>query len=85
MATREHGTAVGLYASNDWTRWSIAAGIVGLQATGPEFEYYGQALQTAADGVGIAMGIRPYLDDDLRAGRLWRYSLRVCPKALNGI
>jgi hypothetical protein len=42
-------------------------------------------LQTAADGVGIAMGIRPYLDDDLRAGRLWRHSLRVCPKALNGI
>jgi LysR family glycine cleavage system transcriptional activator len=58
------------HASNDWTRWSIAAGIVGLQATGPEFEYYGQALQAAADGVGIAMGIRPYLDDDLRAGRL---------------
>jgi LysR family transcriptional regulator, glycine cleavage system transcriptional activator len=34
------------------------------------FDYYGQALQAAADGVGIAMGIRPYIDDDLQAGRL---------------
>jgi LysR family transcriptional regulator, glycine cleavage system transcriptional activator len=58
------------HADDDWTRWSIAAGIGGLRATGPEFEYYGQALQAAADGVGVAMGIRPYLDDDLRAGRL---------------
>jgi LysR family transcriptional regulator, glycine cleavage system transcriptional activator len=58
------------HAHDDWARWSIAAGIGGLRATGPEFEYYGQALQAAADGVGVAMGIRPYLDDDLRAGRL---------------
>jgi len=26
---------------------------------------YGQALQAAIDGLGIAMGIRPYIDDDL--------------------
>ncbi|MCJ9736125.1 LysR substrate-binding domain-containing protein, partial [Bradyrhizobium sp. PRIMUS42] len=32
--------------------------------------FYGQALQAAADGLGIAMGIRPYIDDDLAAGRL---------------
>ena len=37
---------------------------------GPEFEYYGQALQAALDGVGVAMGISPYIDDDLKAGRL---------------
>jgi LysR family glycine cleavage system transcriptional activator len=41
-----------------------------LRAKGPEFEYYGQALQAAADGVGVAMGISPYVDDDLKAGRL---------------
>ena len=40
------------------------------RAKGPEFEYYGQALQAAADGVGVAMGISPYVDDDLNAGRL---------------
>src|SRR5450755_1227889 len=38
---------------------------------------YGQALQAAADGLGIAMGIRPYIDDDLAAGRL------VAPFALS--
>ena len=27
-------------------------------------------MQAAADGVGVAMGIRPYIDDDLAAGRL---------------
>jgi LysR family glycine cleavage system transcriptional activator len=58
------------HAKDDWARWSFAAGIKGLRATGPEFEYYGQALQAAADGVGVAMGIRPYLDDDIRVGRL---------------
>jgi len=34
------------------------------------FDFHGQALQAAADGVGVAMGIRPYIDDDLAAGRL---------------
>ncbi|HZP74985.1 MAG TPA: transcriptional regulator GcvA [Pseudolabrys sp.] len=58
------------HADDDWTRWFTAVGITQLRATGPEFEYYGQALQAATDGVGVAMGIRPYLDDDLRAGRL---------------
>jgi LysR family glycine cleavage system transcriptional activator len=58
------------HAGDDWTRWFKAVGLSKMRAAGPEFEYYGQALQAAADGVGVAMGIRPYLDDDLRAGRL---------------
>jgi len=58
------------HASDDWPRWLRAAGVSRVRARGPEFEYYGQALQAAADGVGVAMGIRPYLDDDLAAGRL---------------
>ncbi|MBI3707350.1 MAG: LysR family transcriptional regulator [Proteobacteria bacterium] len=58
------------HAPEDWPRWLKAAGLAKIRAKGPEFEYYGQALQAAADGVGVAMGIRPYLDDDLRAGRL---------------
>ena len=47
------------------------------RARGPEFQFYGQALQAAVDGLGIAMGIRPYIDDDLAAGRL------VAPFALS--
>jgi LysR family glycine cleavage system transcriptional activator len=58
------------HASEDWPRWLAAAGAAGVRASGPVFDFYGQALQAAADGVGVAMGIRPYVDDDLATGRL---------------
>lgn len=58
------------HAPEDWPDWAAAAGVPGLRAAGPAFDYYGQALQAAADGLGVAMGIRPYIDDDLAAGRL---------------
>lgn len=65
------------HAPEDWPLWLDTAGVGGVTARGPEFQYYGQALQAAADGLGIAMGIRPYIDDDLAAGRL------VAPFALS--
>ena len=58
------------HAPEDWPRWAAAAGHPALRAAGPVFDFYGQAQQAAADGVGVAMGIRPYVDDDLAAGRL---------------
>jgi LysR family glycine cleavage system transcriptional activator len=58
------------HAADEWPRWFGAVGLSKVRARGPEFEYYGQALQAAADGVGVAMGISPYVDDDLDAGRL---------------
>lgn len=58
------------HAADDWPRWFKAAELSKIRARGPEFEYYGQALQAASDGVGVAMGISPYVDDDLKAGRL---------------
>src|SRR4030095_3798960 len=58
------------HADEDWPLWLKAADAGRIAAKGPKFEYYGQALQAAADGVGVAMGIRPYIDDDIRAGRL---------------
>lgn len=58
------------HARSDWPKWLKAAGCRGITAKGPLFEYYGQALQAATDGVGIALGIRPYIDDDLAVGRL---------------
>jgi LysR family glycine cleavage system transcriptional activator len=58
------------HSPEDWPRWLRAAGQPVVTATGPVFEFYGQALQAAADGLGIAMGIRPYIDDDLASGRL---------------
>jgi LysR family transcriptional regulator, glycine cleavage system transcriptional activator len=58
------------HAAEDWPLWLKAAGVARVNARGPEFEFYGQAQQAAADGLGVAMGIRPYIDDDLAAGRL---------------
>jgi LysR family glycine cleavage system transcriptional activator len=58
------------HAEDDWRRWLDVAGVHRIEPKGPVFDYYGQALQAAADGVGVAMGIRPYVDDDLAAGRL---------------
>src|SRR6476660_7664065 len=65
------------HASEDWPLWLKAAGVARVTARGPEFQYYGHALQAAVDGLGVAMGIRPYIDDDLAAGRL------VAPFELN--
>jgi LysR family glycine cleavage system transcriptional activator len=58
------------HAREDWPTWAMAAGVPRLVARGAEFEYYGHALQAAADGLGVAMGVRPYVDEDLAAGRL---------------
>ncbi|MFM7346326.1 MAG: LysR substrate-binding domain-containing protein, partial [Tagaea sp.] len=58
------------HSPEDWRDWAKAAGIPAPDATGPTFEYYGQALQAAVDGAGVAMGITPYIDEDLSAGRL---------------
>jgi LysR family glycine cleavage system transcriptional activator len=58
------------HAADEWPRWFKAADLGKIRAKGPEFEYYGQALQAAADGVGVAMGVTPYVDEDLRARRL---------------
>ena len=58
------------HAPDDWRQWLDAAGVGTIAARGAEFEFYAQALQAALDGVGVALGIRPYVDDDLTAGRL---------------
>jgi len=68
------------HAADDWPRWFKAVGLSGVQTNGPKFDYYGQALQAAADGVGVAMGIRPYIDDDLSAGRLIAPFAQSVPK-----
>jgi LysR family glycine cleavage system transcriptional activator len=59
------------HAAEDWPLWLAAQGLAGkVAARGPVFDFYGQAQQAAADGLGVAMGIRPYIDDALRQGRL---------------
>jgi len=70
------------HSSNDWPLWLKAAGVARVTARGPELQYYGQALQAAVDGLGVAMGIRPYIDDDLAAGRLVAPFALTVPKGM---
>src|SRR4029077_5182045 len=50
------------HSPDDWPSGLKAAGVARVSARGPELQYYGQALQAAVDGLGVAMGIRPYID-----------------------
>jgi LysR family glycine cleavage system transcriptional activator len=70
------------HSPDDWPSWLKASGAARVTARGPEFQFYGQALQAAVDGLGIAMGIRPYIDDDLAAGRLVAPFALTVPKGM---
>jgi LysR family glycine cleavage system transcriptional activator len=70
------------HSPNDWPLWLKAAGVARVTARGPEFQFYGHALQAAVDGLGVAMGIRPYIDDDLAAGRLVAPFALTVPKGM---
>jgi LysR family transcriptional regulator, glycine cleavage system transcriptional activator len=70
------------HSPNDWPLWLKTSGAARVTARGPEFQFYGQALQAAVDGLGIAMGIRPYIDDDLAAGRLVAPFALTVPKGM---
>jgi len=59
-----------MHSTEDWTQWLAAAGLETLTARGPSFGTYAMALQAALDGGGVAMGLRPYVVDDLAAKRL---------------
>ena len=58
------------YWPDDWPHWFAAAGLTPPAAKGLSFGNYVMALQAALDGVGVALGVRPYIVDDLAAGRL---------------
>jgi LysR family glycine cleavage system transcriptional activator len=68
------------HAPDDWPRWLESVNMTARPATGLTVAYYGQALQAALDGTGVAMGIRPYIDDDLKAGRLVAPFRHTIPK-----
>ncbi len=68
------------HSIEDWTQWLAAAGLAALTARGPSFGTYAMALQAALDGVGVAMGLRPYVVDDLAAKRLVRPFRLAVPK-----
>ena len=70
------------HSPDDWPLWLKTAAVTRVTARGPEFQFYGQALQATIDGLGIAMGIRPYIDDDISAGRLIAPFALTVPKGM---
>jgi len=58
------------HAPEEWPLWLAAARVKRANALGPRFDNYAMALQAAVDGVGVAIGLRPYVEDDLASGRL---------------
>jgi len=57
--------------TDDWAVWLSAAGISGVEPSGRlSFETSSHALAAATAGLGVAIGHRPFVIDDLAAGRL---------------
>jgi len=59
------------HSPEEWPLWLAAAGLkLRSNALGPRFDSYAMAIQAALDGVGVALGLRPYVEDDIASGRL---------------
>jgi DNA-binding transcriptional LysR family regulator len=59
------------HAPGDWSLWLARAELDEAKiAKRVVFEFYAFAIQAALDGVGVAIGLHPYIVDDLAAGRL---------------
>jgi LysR family glycine cleavage system transcriptional activator/LysR family transcriptional regulator of beta-lactamase len=59
------------HAPADWSLWLAKAKLDESKITHRLiFEYYAFAMQAALDGAGVAIGLYPYIVDDLAAGRL---------------
>src|SRR5262245_38381863 len=69
------------HSPEEWPLWLKAAGVkLGVNALGPRFDSYAMAIQAALDGVGVAIGLRPYVEDDITSGRLVAPFLLAVPK-----
>jgi DNA-binding transcriptional LysR family regulator len=56
---------------DDWPLWLQAAGLDMRRVDKSNvFPFHAFALQAALDGLGVAMGLHPYVVDDVQAGRL---------------
>lgn len=61
-----------------WPRWLQTFGIAYAGATRPSFSHTYLTLEAAANGQGIALAAEPFIEEDLRCGRLVRlFSQRV--------
>ncbi|QID17350.1 transcriptional regulator GcvA [Nitrogeniibacter mangrovi] len=57
--------------AEDWDSWAQWSGASGIDLdTGMNFDTVQMAVAAAQEGLGVAIGRRPLIDDDLAAGRL---------------
>ena len=55
----------------NWQMWLNAAGVSGLSAgVGLQFDLHMMATRAAVEGIGVALGLSPMVDDALADGRL---------------
>ena len=58
-------------SQNDWTIWLDTVGARSVDPSGnARFDSYDHALNMAVRGMGVALAIEPFADEDLAAGRL---------------
>jgi LysR family transcriptional regulator, glycine cleavage system transcriptional activator len=58
-------------SSKDWYVWLDGTGVKGVDPeAGLQFDSYDLALSTAVQGLGIALGMQPYVSRDLQSGLL---------------
>jgi LysR family glycine cleavage system transcriptional activator len=56
---------------HDWAIWLEDHGVKEIDSSeGLQFDSYDHALSTAMQGLGVALGMQPYVDKDLRSGML---------------
>lgn len=63
-----------------WPRWLQAFGVSYAGATRPSFSHTYLTLEAAANGQGVALAAEPFIEEDLRSGRL----VRVFPQRVRG-
>ncbi|HJV83516.1 transcriptional regulator GcvA [Noviherbaspirillum sp.] len=56
----------------NWTRWLQAFGVNYTGAARPSFSHTYLTLEAAANGQGVAIAAEPFIEEDLRSGRLTR-------------
>lgn len=71
-ADLEHHTLIQVYPSRgDWYQWLEHSGEIGLDPdSGLQMDSYDLALNTAAQGLGVALGMLPFVNRELQAGSL---------------
>jgi LysR family glycine cleavage system transcriptional activator len=63
-----------------WPRWFKAFGIQYSGPMQPSFSHTYLTLEAAAAGQGIALGVEPFMAEDLKSGRL----VRALPQRVRG-